>query len=154
MAFCWRNTAIYTGLVLFGVLYGLARDRNLRRLRWLRRPIKWWAFVLLLLPMAADGITHMLGLRDMSENVPMDMWYGWLYSNPGSQVFSPNWWLRIVTGLLAALGVVWFAFPRINRIVEESEALRQAYRRGQIRWERANPVQVPQQSRSSSADAG
>lgn len=154
VAFCWRNTAIYSGLFLFGVLYGLARDRNLRRLRWLLKPIKWWVFVLLLLPMAVDGITHMLGLRDMSENVPMDVWYGWLYGNPGSQVFSPNWWLRIITGLLAALGVVWFAYPRMNMAVEEGEALRRAYRQGQVRWERANPAPAVRSGRGSSADAG
>lgn len=126
VAFCWRNTAIYGGVLLFGVLYGLARDRDVSVLRWLKRPIRLWVFLLFLLPMALDGISHMLGLRDMAENVMMDMWYGSLFK--GAQVFSFNWWIRIFTGLLSALGFVWFAFARINKGMEQSEALRLAYR--------------------------
>ncbi len=126
VAFCWRNTAIYGGLLLFSILYGLARDRNVAMLRWLKRPIRIWTFLLMLLPMALDGFTHILGLRDMVENVNMDMWYGSLFS--GSQVFSANWWLRIITGMLAALGFVWFAFPRINKVVQDSEELHLSYR--------------------------
>lgn len=128
VAFCWRNTAIYGGILLFGILYGLVRDRNIAWLQWLKKPIRLWGFILLLLPMALDGFSHMLGLRDMNENVNMDMWYGWLFRSSGSQLFSPNWWLRIVTGLLAALGFVWFAFPRLQRAMEESEELRRSYR--------------------------
>jgi uncharacterized membrane protein len=128
VAFCWRNTALYGGLLLFGVLYWVARDGNVTWLQWLRRPIKLRTFMLLLLPMVADGVTHMLGVRDMSSNVPMDAWYGFLYTGQGSQVFTANWWLRIVTGLLAALGAVWFAYPRINKMMHDSEALRQSYR--------------------------
>ncbi|MDQ6693772.1 MAG: DUF2085 domain-containing protein [Chloroflexota bacterium] len=128
VAFCWRNTAIYGGIFLFGLLYGLARDRNVRGLRWLRRPPRLWVSFLLVLPMGIDGITHMLGLRDMSENVPMDMWYGSLFTGGGSQVFSVNWWLRIVTGLLAALALVWFAFPRLQRGMDEAEEMRLHYR--------------------------
>lgn len=126
VAFCWRNTAIYGGLLLFSILYGLARDRNVAMLRWLKRPIRIWTFLLMLLPMALDGFTHIFGLRDMVENVNMDMWYGSLFS--GSQVFSANWWLRIITGMLAALGFVWFVFPRINKVVQDSEELHLSYR--------------------------
>ncbi len=125
VAFCWRNTAIYGGLFLFGILYGLARDRNIVALRWVRKPIPLWALILMLVPMAADGFTHIFGLRDMVENVNMDMWYGSLFS--GSQLFSANWWLRIITGLLAALGLVWFLFHRVNAGVAASEELRFSY---------------------------
>jgi len=126
VAFCWRNTAIYAGLFAFSVLYGLARDRNISALNWLRKPIRLRTFLLMLSPMALDGFTHMFGLRDMVENVNMDMWYGSLLS--GSQVFSANWWLRMITGILAALGFVWYAFPRINKGIQDSEELRQEYR--------------------------
>lgn len=126
VAFCWRNTAIYGGLLLFGILYGLARDRGIRWLGWVKRPVGLGGLVLFLLPMALDGSSHMLGLRDMSANVNMDMWYGTLLS--GSEVLSLNWWLRVITGLLAALGFVRFAFPRFDKAVQESEALRLAYR--------------------------
>ena len=129
VAFCWRNTAIYAGLFLFGLLFGLARDRGARWLGWLKKPLAVWAFVLFLLPMAVDGLTHTFGLREMGDNVNMDMWYGWLL-NQGSQVLSANWWLRIITGALAALGAVWFAYPRMQRAVEQAEALRRRYQRG------------------------
>jgi uncharacterized membrane protein/glutaredoxin len=128
VAFCWRDTSIYTGLLLFGLLYGLARDHNIGWLRWMRRPIRLWVFILFLVPMAVDGFTHMFGLRDMYGNPNMDIWYGLRLISMGSQMFSFNWWMRIITGLLAALGAVWFAYPRMNRAVEEAEALRQLYR--------------------------
>lgn len=124
VAFCWRNTAVYGGVLLFGLLYGLARDRDipaLRWFRWLRWPIRFRTFLLMLVPVAVDAVTHMMGLRDMAENVNMDMWYGTLFS--GSQVFSVNWWLRITTGLLAALGFVWFLFPRLNYGMQGEESL-------------------------------
>ena len=127
VAFCWRNTAIYSGALLFGILYGLARERDIPWLGWLKKPIRWWAFVLFLLPMAVDGFTHLLGLRDMGDNVSMDIWYGALYGAGGSQIFSLNWWLRIITGLLAALGVVWFAYLRLERAILEPEDQRRAY---------------------------
>ena len=34
---------------------------------------------------------------------------------------------RVTTGLLAALGVVWFVCPRIDRAMAESEAQWQVY---------------------------
>ena len=127
MAFCWRNTAIYSGTFLFGLLYSIARERKVPYLRWILRPLPFWGLILLVMPMALDGGTHLLGLRDMSENVNMDMWYSLLFSSSGSQVFSINWWLRIVTGLLAALGVVWFLFGRFDNAVKESEAMWRSY---------------------------
>ncbi len=128
VAFCWRDTSLYTGLLLFGLLYGLGRDHNIGWLRWLQRPIKLWVFILFLVPMAVDGFTHMFGLRDMYGNPGMDIWYGLRLLSMGSQMFSFNWWMRVITALLAALGAVWFAYPRMNRAVEEAEALRQLYR--------------------------
>ena len=130
-AFCYRNTALYAGVFLFGILYGLGRDRGVQWLKWLTKPLRWWWFVVLLIPIAVDGITHTLGLRD-NFNWMMDSSFGSFYI--GSQPFSLNWWLRIITGLLAALGAVWFAFPRMQRATDKSEALREMYRR------RATPV--------------
>lgn len=128
VAFCYRNTALYGGTLLFGMLYSVARDRGLPGLRWLKSPLPWWGFALLLLPMAVDGLSHMLGLRDdMFPGGSFDMFL------VGSQAFSLNWWLRIVTGALAALGGVWFAFPRMDKTMEESEAMRLMYKEMALR---------------------
>lgn len=144
-AFCWRNTAIYGGMFLFGLLYALARDRKLPWLRWLLRPIPLWGLILLVLPMALDGTTHLLGLRDMNANVSMDMWYSLLVTSSGSQIFSINWWLRIVTGLLAALGGVWFSFGRFNKVVEQSEAAWRSY------YSRRSRIETPGEQEQANA---
>lgn len=47
-----RMAAMYTATFAFGLLFGLVR-------RWLR-PIPAWLFILLLLPMALDGGTHLI----------------------------------------------------------------------------------------------
>jgi uncharacterized membrane protein len=141
VGFCYRNTALYGGTAMFGAVYALARDHNVSWLKWLRRPVAWWGLVLLLLPMAADGVTHMLGLRD--SMMDMDATFGSFYV--GSQMWSLNWWLRVVTGLLAALGAVWFAFPRMDRTMDESEAMRMAYRMSEIRSQKSD-VADPQPS--------
>lgn len=125
VGFCYRNTALYGGVFLFGTLYGLARSGAVAWLRRLRRAIPWWGLALFILPMLVDGLTHMFGLREpmLADDMPAS--FGSFYV--GSQLFSFNWWLRVTTGLLAALGVVWFAFPRMDRAVAESEALRLMY---------------------------
>jgi uncharacterized membrane protein len=47
MAYCERDTAIYTGAFLLGLLYAVTRRR------W--RALPWWGFALLALPVIVDG---------------------------------------------------------------------------------------------------
>jgi uncharacterized membrane protein len=92
----------------------------------LRRRIKalpWWGFVLLLLPMFVDGITHAvsdfsglgLGFRDSND------WLLALTNNKlplavaGDALGSFNSWVRLVTGVLAGWGIAWFALPHVER---------------------------------------
>jgi len=125
VATCWRCVALYGGILLFGILFGIARDHKVPWLQWLRRPLRWYWFVLMLMPIFLDGITHMLGYRDglLGDD---DVTFGNFFI--GSQLFSLNWILRIATGLLAALGTAWFIFPRMSRVIEESQDVQQAYR--------------------------
>lgn len=132
VAFCYRNTAIYAGFIIFGVLYGLGRDRQVPWLRWLQKPLPWWLFVLMLLPMLADGLTHMFGLRDTMLDMTVEANFGMF--TIGSQPFSLNWWLRVITGFMAAAGAVWFAFPRMDRAVAESEAQLQIYKMSALNY--------------------
>ncbi len=126
VAFCYRNTAIYGGLLGFGILYGLARDHDIKWLRWLRKSLPWWAAVLFVAPMAVDGFSHMFGWRDFIMDMNTDAQFGSFWV--GSQLLSFNWWMRILTGALAAFGVVWFAYPRMGKVAEESEAMKLMYR--------------------------
>ncbi len=97
VAICQRDVAIYGSVLLAGLLYGLVR-------KWLR-PIPVWVFLVLLLPMAIDGGTQLIGLRES------------------------NWWLRTLTGGLFGAGAVWLAYPYLEEAmadVIETERLRQA----------------------------
>lgn len=111
-----RMISFYTSIWLFAVLWFP-----------LRRTIKslpWWGFILLLLPIVMDGTTHAisdlsgigLGFRDTN------MWLATLTNNilptdfyAGDALGSFNFIARFITGLLAGLGIVWFAFPYFSR---------------------------------------
>ncbi len=77
-----------------------------------------------LIPITADGLTHMvsdlagigLGFRDSN------LWLANLTNfslSPnfyaGDALGSFNSWMRIITGLIAGLGIVWFVFPFIHQ---------------------------------------
>jgi uncharacterized membrane protein len=107
-----RMISFYTSIWVFAALW----------YPW-RRKIKllsWWGFFLLLLPMILDGGTHMVsdfygigqGFRDAN------LWLATLTNNSmpatfyaGDMLGSFNSGMRIFSGLLAGLGVIWLIFP-------------------------------------------
>ncbi|GAB4211606.1 MAG: hypothetical protein OHK0022_46330 [Roseiflexaceae bacterium] len=95
VAFCHRDTAMYTLLLLGGLLFPLLRGHL--------RPLSLRIGALLLLPMLIDGGTHLiddlfqLGLRSDNE------------------IWTLNFWLRMLTGLLFALAVILTIYPRLDR---------------------------------------
>jgi uncharacterized membrane protein len=110
-----RMVSMFTSLWLSGVLWGIFKRKM--------KPLPWWGVVLLLLPMALDGLTHTFsdlagigqGFRDSNA------WLAALTQN----IFPPNFyagdawgsfnaWMRLITGILFGLGVVWFCFPFLN----------------------------------------
>jgi uncharacterized membrane protein len=112
-----RMVSMFTSLWLFGILW-----RPLRR--WLKS-LPWWGLVLFLLPMAVDGVSHLIsdlygigqGFRDSNT------WLAVLTNN----VFPPGFYagdawgsfnslMRLLTGVLFGLGVVWFSFPFLDDI--------------------------------------
>lgn len=56
MAYCERNTAIYTGVFALGLGYALVRGHL--------RPLRWRWMFLLWLPLALDGFTQLFGWRE------------------------------------------------------------------------------------------
>jgi hypothetical protein len=87
------------------------------------RPLSLWAFALLALPMALDGGTHFLsdfagigqGFRDSNA---------WLAASTdqafpstfyvGDALGSFNSWLRLITGILFAVGGVGVVYPYLE----------------------------------------
>jgi uncharacterized membrane protein len=107
--------SFYGGVWLFVLLWWPLR----RRLK----SLPWWGLILFLLPMALDGSTHFLSdlagigqgfrdtnlwLADLSQFAFSANFYA------GDALGSFNAWMRIITGLLAGLGLVWFVFPYLD----------------------------------------
>jgi uncharacterized membrane protein len=129
---CWRCSAIYGGSLLFGILYTVARDRHVSWMKWLTRPVSLAVMLLFGLPLILDGATHALGLRTgIAEAASPDFWLSW-------QTFSADWWLRILTAMVATIGAVKFLCPRLDKL---GFAYEQLYRA------RTQPVFEPQRHR-------
>jgi uncharacterized membrane protein len=116
-----RMISMFTSLWVFGILWGLYKKKM--------RPLPWWGLVLLLLPMAIDGTTHFFsdlaglgqGYRDSNA------WLATLTSNALAPSFyagdawgSFNAWMRLITGVLFGLGIVWFGFPYLDEAFTNS----------------------------------
>ena len=87
VAICQRDVAIYGSVVAAGLLFGLLRGRV--------PSISLKIYVLLLIPMALDGLSQLFGLRESS------------------------WWLRSVTGALFGGASVWLAYPYIEAAMRD-----------------------------------
>lgn len=115
-----RMISFYGGVWLFALIWYPLRNRI--------RNLPWWGLILFLLPMALDGGTHFLsdltgigqGFRYTNlwlANLTHFAFSPSLYT--GDSLGSFNSWMRIITGLLAGLGLVWFAFPYIKETFSE-----------------------------------
>ena len=109
-----RMISFYTSVWLFAALWYPFRRKI--------KPLSWWRLALFLLPIVLDGSTHAIsdfagigqGFRDTNQ------WLALLTGNAlpatfyaGDTTGSFNSWMRLITGLLAGLGIVWFALPHI-----------------------------------------
>lgn len=111
-----RMVSLYTSLLVAGGLFALVR-------RWLK-PLPWWGFAAFIWPMAIDGSTHLIsdmaglgnGFRDSNA------WLAALTGNvfpatfyAGDALGSFNSWMRLMTGILFAIGCVWLTYPQLER---------------------------------------
>ena len=85
IAFCERDLAIYATVLLAGLAYGHLRGRL--------AGLSLTAYGLMILPMALDGFTQLLGWRESTPE------------------------LRVLTGLLFGLGSVWLIYPRVDELL-------------------------------------
>ena len=96
VGFCHRCVALYSSIVVAGLLFGLLR----RRLH----PISLEIGGLLTLPILIDGLTHML--YDLSV-------LG--FRGGGDAIGTLNFWLRMITGALMGVVVLLVIYPRVER---------------------------------------
>jgi uncharacterized membrane protein len=122
-----RMISFYTSVWFFALFWYPVRTRV--------KTLPWWAFLLLLAPIAVDGISHALsdlagigqGFRDTNA------WLVALTNNAfpasfyaGDAIGSFNSWIRFLTGVFAGVGIGWLAFPYIcqtqvyNKRLEEN----------------------------------
>lgn len=110
-----RMVSMYTSVLIFGWLWYLFR-RKLNRLPLL-------GLILLVLPMAVDGTSHLIsdlagigqGFRDSNAwlaNLTGNAFAPTFYA--GDALWSFNSWMRFITGVLFGLGFVWFGFPYLE----------------------------------------
>lgn len=115
VAYCQRDTAIYTTFLLAGLLFGLLRTRL--------RPWPWWALLLSMVPLGIDGLTQLP--RSILPNWTLrttNTWAVWLTGGllpnafyVGDGVGTLNWLLRTATGALFAAGLVFTVYPLIEK---------------------------------------
>ena len=111
-----RMISFYTSVWMFAAIWYPFRRRI--------KPLSWWGFALLLLPLVLDGGTHAIsdfagigsGFRDTNT------WLALLTNHAfpatfyaGDALGSFNSIMRFITGILAGLGIVWLAFPYIHQ---------------------------------------
>lgn len=96
VAFCHRCVSLYGGVAALGLLFGLVRR--------FVPPAPLWLGGALLLPIILDGGTHFAA----------DIVGAWLRPG-GDAIGTLNFWLRMVTGGLAALALAITVFPRVER---------------------------------------
>lgn len=117
-----RMVAMYTSTWLFGLLWWTIRKRI--------QPLPLWGLILFWLPMGLDGGTHFISdlFGGISGGFRFDnAWLAtlthhalpdWFYL--GNALGSFNSDMRLLSGILFGLGLVWFAFPVLHESIQRS----------------------------------
>ena len=117
-----RMVAMYTSTWIFALLWWPFRRRI--------QALPLWGLILFWLPMAIDGGTHFLSdvFGGLNAGFRFDnAWLasltrhtlpGWFYA--GNALGSFNSDMRLLTGILFGLGLVWFAFPILDESIQQS----------------------------------
>ncbi len=97
VALCERDVAIYGGLLLFGLAFGLLR-RKIKGIHWL----VW--IIIGIIPIGLDGFSQLisqppLGLIPYRESTPL---------------------LRVITGFLFGFMTAWFGYPYVEESMHEN----------------------------------
>lgn len=104
IALCQRDVAIYAAIILFCVIFGLAKHKI--------PPLHWAIWLLVaIFPMALDGFSQLL------SQLPIQ----------GINAFLPfhesTPFQRVATGFLFGFGTAWFGIPYIEESMRETQAM-------------------------------
>lgn len=116
-----RMVSMYTSVLIFAWLWYPLRKKI--------KPLPWWGFLLFLIPMGIDGITHTVSdfygigqgfrytnawLAELTNYAFAPTFYA------GDALGSFNSWMRLITGTLFGLGTVWFGFPYLEMAFQDT----------------------------------
>jgi uncharacterized membrane protein len=112
-----RMVAMYGSIFLCGLLYALLRQWGIKP-----RSLPWPWLLILIVPMAIDGTTHLINDTLRLDFRDLNLWAMWLTGGlfppqfyGGDMFGSLNSLLRLTTGLLFGLGIVGFLWPLMDR---------------------------------------
>ncbi len=124
-----RMVSLYTPLFVGGLLFALARWRSRRQRPWRSLPVRRW--LLALVPLFIDGVAHMVSdaIHPVFSFRESNAWLSWLTGAAfaptfyaGDAIASFNWWMRLLTGLLAGFASVWLVYPHVADAFAEIRA--------------------------------
>jgi uncharacterized membrane protein len=134
-----RMVSMFTSIWFFGLVWWPLRKRI--------KPLSIWGLVLLALPIALDGTSHLIsdfwgigqGFRDTN------LWLAVLTHNAFTPTFyagdawgSFNSLMRLITGVLFGLGIVWSGFLYLNQLAGLVDEYDTAYQRAGLGYLRTN----------------
>ncbi len=107
-----RMLSMYGGIFIGSVAFASIRNR-------VRPPSLWWLLIVSI-PMGVDGFTHMasdlFGLKNGFRY--HNLWLARLTNFAfdlefyvGNAIGSFNWWMRLLSGLIFGIGIIWVLFP-------------------------------------------
>ncbi len=97
MAWCERDAAIYTSILLAGLIYAFIRPRL--------RAMDWRVYLLVILPMAIDGFWQLFTSPE--------------YFMTFLPLHESDWLLRSITGVLFGVGSAWLIYPHVQQAMQE-----------------------------------
>lgn len=114
VALCERDVAIYGGILIFGLVFGLLRKKV--------KPIHWILWIIIgILPIGLDGFSQLLSqppfnLIPFRESTPI---------------------LRVVTGSLFGFITAWFGYPYVEESMTENRKFLEGKFTQALKWAEA-----------------